>query len=181
MSTKIYNAYEWTGDYTSLIKYLNELNTKYMSDSVNRVLKLYQFDSAGKYENANRLYDLITKDSSQDEKGHPYDMSLSCVVYMHKGKIILHFFGVNSYTHPIVYETLNQLPDYSYWNNTDGPDDVAEEAFESRGKWYDDLFDTYGSTIPSKCGLVYNYASDTNMWNIATCSYEQWKVKNEVR
>ena len=177
MSIKIYNAYEWTGDYVSLIKTLNELKTKYISDCINRVSRLYTFDTIS---DVNQLYNHMIKDSFQNEKCHLYDVSLSCMVYIHKEKIVIQFFGINSHTYPTVYNFLEQLPDFSYWNNSDGPEDVSEEAFEDRGKWFNDLFYTYGSNF-CECGLIYDYGTDTNIWNIAECSYEQWRIKNETK
>ena len=177
MSTKIYYAYEWSGNHVDLIKTLNEMKKAYVDDCVEFISRLFKFDSNKEhYENIKTLLELIKEESAQLEIGHPFDLNLSCVVYMHKGRTVAHFFGINEYKHPTVYKTIEKMKDFSYWNNTDGPEDVPEAEFENRGKWFDDLFNTYNSYIPSECGLTYDFYSDDIAWNIANKSYDKWKA-----
>lgn len=158
MSTKIYNAYSWRGG--DVVLWLSKLRDLYVQDGA-ETLKALCATRKDK-DSHDFFYDLINEmeKAADGPTYHPYDFSLSCVVYRHRLKTVVHFFGLNKGRFPRVYEEVRKLKDFSFWNNSDGPEDVPQWLFDKRGDWYDSLFKKYGSEVPDVCGLTYEF----NCW-----------------
>ena len=162
MSTKIYYAWRWNKGYDELLKWLNKLLSEdYTLDGINFIAKgLHNITKENKFQKISELMKIIPAARISPNKGEPFDIDLSCVVYQNEGDIVIQFFGLSEYKFPNVYKQLYSLPSFDYWNNTDPEEGISEEEWEYRSEWFDRLFDKFDSDTPSKCGLVYVFNND---------------------
>ena len=76
-----------------------------------------------------------------------------------RGSTLLQLYGNNAAVRDYLAGQLDQIgTDYSYWNNSDRPDEVTARQWKARGQVWDRLFAESG--IPSEVGLQHQILSD---------------------
>lgn len=139
MSTKIYNAYKYNGNLSSLISFLKEIRSKYHEEKINMFSGLGHIKITEKYVpelkkilpelekneiTLKELSDELMGDmvfssflEKQMKLGYntPVNIQASAVVFAHNNDIYVKFFGIkNDY-----YKNNNKLIDFHYQNSTD--------------------------------------------------------------
>ena len=97
-----------------------------------------------------RLLERADKVEQTQRRDAAIDMSCDLVLLPHESGL----YGI-AYTENRVIENAffvsEGIERFAYWNNTDRPDDVSEEAWEVRGRLWHELLP--GSGVPAECGL----------------------------
>ncbi len=97
-----------------------------------------------------RLLERTAKVEQTQRRDAAIDMSCEIVLLPHESGL----YGI-AYTENRVIENAffasEGIERFAYWNNTDRPDDVSEEAWEVRGRLWHELLP--GSGVPAECGL----------------------------
>ncbi len=84
----------------------------------------------------------------------------SAVVYPHKGRVYVQFFGTDE--HHITLD--DNFIDYHYQNSTDMPDDVTEEEWLEREETWEAIL---GGEAPAQRGFAYEFTNTYIAWDIA--------------
>lgn len=97
-----------------------------------------------------RLLERTTKVEQTHQRDPSIDMECEVVLFPHESGL----YGI-AYTENRVIESAffasEGIERFAYWNNTDRPNDVSEEAWEVRGRLWHELLP--GSGVPAECGL----------------------------
>lgn len=116
------------------------------------------------------LEDIISVENKRGE-WHPFNIEASAVVYHCENKVYVQFFGFDRDFQKIQLDKYNQFQDYHYQNSTDmsnydwdnEPWDTMsdqrkaelEAEWEERCRIWEKIMPDW--SIPSECGLVYNF------------------------
>ena len=179
MSTKIYYAWEWKSDVDSLIKFFQKFKKAYIVEVTrscitfkNWIFKKLREDREPIFVEAygEKIDDLelarFFRKQIQIGFNSPENISFSAVVYFQDNKIIVNFFGIESFKK--LYKLVDNYPQfkyYGYWNNVDQDENATEEEWEEREVFYDKLFNKYWK--PIDVGLVYEFNDIYILQNIA--------------
>jgi hypothetical protein len=184
MSTKIYYAWEWKSGIKDLLVFFQRLKKAYITESVWRLKKycnglLKRLKSADpRFEDKkNRSFELayflpdpgfedekissfelayFLRQQIQAGKNEPINVSFSAVIYFQDNKIIVQFFGIESYKR--LDDLVSNYPEFSYygyWDNTDPDEECSDKEWEEREVFYDKLFERYPK--PIDVGLIYEF------------------------
>ncbi len=204
MSTKIYDAYIFNGEYDDvlpLLKGLKKLTIDQLKYDIscklimdNLILsKHFPWISEDKkmsdlkwFDLSKILSDIFKNESLLDFYGFK---SPSCIIYMIDGKIALQFFQIHSEIKKII-DSDDRIMDYHYQNSTDQSNYKWDEKWNDMSKsrkseltkdwndrklFWDKVFDDYGTPIES--GLMYNFVP----WNFANVCIELLNDKKALR
>lgn len=168
MSTAIYDAWKWGKGYDDLILFLNDLNKVYIEDCKEFINKCTpDLPELDRWEFEKYILDKIDDGNKSIERGMPFDIDTSIMVYQHDGKIVLHFFNLNSYKYPKTREVIEKnLKFYGWWNNVDPDENCSEEEWNEREKFFEGMFEKYKSDVPSDCGLVYDFYDSLKIFEV---------------
>jgi hypothetical protein len=70
-----------------------------------------------------------------DEMPDLYQVQLGFMPDPLTGRILCAWFG--SYENREIFDTFDEVEDFSYWNSSEGPDDISEEEWEARIQAWD--------------------------------------------
>lgn len=187
MSTKIYNAFIFDGSAEELMLILKDIKNKYLEITQKYLMglnyknwtftkKRYPFlDSDMNIKEIKDcgfgeflLQDIIDREKRLNEH-HPYNIDASAVVYFHKNKIYVQFFGL-----PRGYEKTflnDKFKDYHYQNSTDQSnydwekeewDEMSperqkelEDEWKERENVWDEILP--GWSAPVEHGLIFDF------------------------
>lgn len=164
MSTKIYDAYEYTGrgGIDALMSHLREMRALIWEEVVTHVGKHSPAD-----EPYYKLGERIQAEMRSGERSW-LNCQTSAVVYPYRGRLFVQFFGLDD---RMVFEDgtkfidKTRFKDMSYWNNTDPEDGVSDEDWEARGKLWDDILGD--DAVPSIAGLSYDFVGSGDYFRLS--------------
>lgn len=187
MSTKIYDMYKYHGSVFELMQWLRKYRRAYEVIATREVSfmigacfppstrKEYVLwgngNGKGFHFNYFRLVDLL-RDEIKAGLNEQLNIDASAVVYPYGDQVYVQFFGLDFGTRKYSkrlrrhIDKNEKFEDYSYWNNTDRPDEVTEE------EWYErrDLFDKIifkGHHFFNSNGLTFELSNGESLINIA--------------
>lgn len=150
MSTKIYRAYR--APLTALNKVLQELDAAVMKNIVTSTKELcskVSSDDTGEltpWKKYQKVIEEFKRASASSRRDPFFCVDCTVAVYVHEHYAYLIPFGES-----FVLKNINiksDIEDFSYWNNTDGPDHIPYEEWSVRG-------DVWREVLKLPC-LVYN-------------------------
>jgi hypothetical protein len=153
MSTKIYNAYAYSGDngIFGLFKVLEELKQKHIEQEIRTKYVFFDFSQeTGRVETEFHVYRLIEEETRKG-LNHPHNMAASVAIYPHKRKLYVQFFGVNEK----LIKKCGCFKDFHFQNQVDKPKRITYAEWEHREKIWDEIFAEDKPSTPSDCGLVF--------------------------
>jgi len=193
MSTKIYDAYKYSGTPDELMKWLFKFRQKYKDESIKELYPFFIsaseyfksisiptelslcFENPLNYLSTSRGIKMIIRKGLNE----PLNIDASVVVYFHKRIIVVQFFGLD-FGFRKLRECINRskkFVDFSYWDNTDSLDEISDEEWDARKKFYDSLTEKYYSF--NSVGLTYELSNTETILSICKGISERIR-KNEV-
>lgn len=203
MSTKVYDAYLFNGKTTDLMPFLKKVTKDYKEFCLN-TLKYYGeiehitvkrrkigIDKRIYLKDA-KTFDILKFIEERVKEGYRDALNLdSCaMVYFHKDKIYIQFFGNHKFMEEI--RKYDLLQDYHYQNSTDKSNyDSNVETWEEMSKerkaqltrdWnkrktvWNEIFDT---SYPALDGLTYNFYNKHNIFDVASDFIQYHKEQKE--
>ena len=190
MSTKIYNGYR---SKLSMQKLLPELKKFVIQEKVATKARyvrslLYEsirvFDLLPTLNFQATLVDTFIKHKEEikdisDHEYHHLTHSVSSLILIPRDNDVLILLFCSDLKIKKVFSELLFIDDYSYWNNTDRPDDISEQDWNNRGKDWEVALggDGYGKPIDN--GYSFNIISKgipIGSWRQIVKDYPQWKT-----
>jgi len=196
MSTKIYDAYKYSGTPEELMKWLIKFKKKYEDLAVEELRPLFinqskylekhpkveepycLFKDPLNYFSTSRGVELIIRKKLNE----PLNIDTSVVVYFHNGLTVVQFFGLD-FGFRVYSKKLKEgiirskkFIDFSYWNNTDRPDDVSDKEWDERRKFYDSLTEKYH--FFNSIGLVYELSNTESILDI--CRRISERIREDI-
>ena len=193
MSIKIYDMYKYHGSVFELMQWLNKYRRAYERVATREVSfmigscwtpehtlnkankKEYVLwmngDAKGFHFNYFNLVDLL-RDAINAGLNDPMNINASVVVYPYKDEVYVKFFGLDFGTRDYSkwlrrhIDKNEKFEDYSYWNNTDEPEDVTREEWEQRGNFFDEVV-FKGHHFFNSRGLTFELSNGESLINIA--------------
>lgn len=174
MSTKIFNAYEWTHarGVHSLFPLLRNIRNVEMvhaiqaiTDRIGRAaLRKADIDwnaveSGVRQSLMSSLNDVLTP------VGWLPNTSASAVVYVLRGRVFVQFFGMAT-----AVPRSPHLRDFHYQNSTDRPAGVTSREWASRRRVWDAILPPYN--IPSLAGLSFDFVAVRDVYDILDSLFE---------
>jgi len=170
MSTKIYNAYLWSGSAPELMEFLKELRQKYIEVASEHLVKFQGSieDARTQWKTKDQFFtiSLYLQDRIHSNVNEPTNIEASAAVYFRGEKIAIQFFGLESFyldrKRPLqeIIKNHPKLEECEYWNNVDTPEELTEEEWDARRDFWDFL------NVPSEDGLIYEFSSRNTIWEI---------------
>ena len=201
MSTKIYDAYKYKLDATTLMQYLLDYRKKWIAHQIARLTEIVENAFRHDPENEelfvnkelhpHKLMDVIQKDSESKAKswGEIFDVSASVTVYFHKKKIYVQTF-LNDNNAPkfdnkdmVDYHYQNQSDPWYEYEIDDGRMDKSERAkwardYKQRKKVWDEIYSGEISTA-EQAGMSYSFGSSfSDFYHISIEVYKNWCRKH---
>lgn len=161
MSTKIYDAYvidkvfslgEFNKECRSLSDKLSEKRKDLIKD---------RFTKESYSETYFELSKMLLQAEREKTRLHlliDFGASL-CAFELNNKTYILFYYEEESFKD--IFTDHFKAKDFSYWNNTDKPDEISELDWENRRRVWDIIFDK--KTIPSQCGVCFDLLSRTQL------------------
>lgn len=97
-----------------------------------------------------RLLERTAKVEQTHRRDPSIDMGCEVVLFPHESGLYGIAYAENRAIENAFFAS-EGIERFAYWNNTDRPDDVSEEAWEVRGRLWHELLP--GSGVPAECGL----------------------------
>lgn len=169
MSTKIFNAYRYTGDsINTLLEDLRQCKEWYSQKVLDMLLDLFK----GNEVSSASLFDITEQMLSGKIKMvlNPED---AVMVYPHQDDLYVQFFCKEGYI-PEMVELSGRFEDCHYQNQTDKPEDVTEEQWECRSEIWDAIHKDYYSV---ENGFCYDLIKPYWSTEIACQLFRQGDVK----
>lgn len=124
-----------------------DINSKFGIDINDHILVRYKKDMF--------LIDLISfvvaekykKQMNSNERDLKYDFDFKISVFPLKDKILLLVFNEKNEYYKCIEET-KEIKPYPYWDNTDKPDELTDEEWDTRRKEWDEVFGGNGWGVP---------------------------------
>ena len=179
MSCTIYDAWEFNGYHDELIKFLNTLRKSYLKDCKKYINSLTpDLPELDKYEYERYVLKKIDEGFRSNEKGFPYDIDASAVIFEFNNKTIIYFFNLNDHIYvETKKEIKNKLKYFGWWDNTDPDEDCTEEEWHERENFYENLFESFDSDTPADCGLVYEFYRELEIFQVVCDIARERKMK----
>lgn len=148
MSTKIYDAYRYEGEWKHLFGDLTLVRDLYRADTKLKILQTFNriYEEKGDFSSAiDEAVGLLTNGI----KG--VDLTASVSVYTYYGRIYIQTFGLSiGHLNPIA----RKLSDYHYQNQTDRPRNITESHWKDRKNvWMNKIFKDYST--PKMAGFIF--------------------------
>lgn len=184
MSTKIYNAYKTTLNICELLDKFKSLGIKakrlqeelYLKSLYRRVvltgdaeIVLYKKEYDYRKELFNKNHADWEELQTSQYRNLYIDFSLSCSVFPLKDKILLKFYGENSMLKLIDDEIY--LIDYHYQNQCDKPEEISDDDWDERRKFWDSVL---GNERPCDVSFTFEFTRNDD---ICTLIYHGGKDK----
>lgn len=140
MSTKAYDFYKMnTKDLPSFLD-------KYKKDVLKKLFEYFMENAELKnlllkrnWEEEGKIFKRIRDAISSPVRGEDYDFDVNCgiSIWILGRKTLIKFFGENIRLNYKKYK----LQNYEYWNNTDKPEEISSQDWNTRRRFYSDNFD----------------------------------------
>lgn len=181
MSTKIYNGCRFTTiDLTLLLRRFKALQfeaeaiqlkhiTKILSGQMVRKMDMITVGQVPPLDQSTRAFfgSLKSEMSTEMHKSkhsasnnYPYDLDFSVSIIPLRGKVL----GIPYYRlegHKKLWESLNWVKEYGYWNNSDRPDNLTAADWRKRKSDWDKALPDHAST-PAENGYSFQIVGQTN-------------------
>ena len=171
MSTRIYDAYEYHGTIHELMKDLFKLRKQWEDKSIKYLDEIYGASLRNKTISASKFRE-DCEDCKRTNERNPLNIDVSAMIYFYKERIFVKFFGQG----PIFLNIpKSRFTDFSYWDNTDGPEDMSYAEFSKRGKIWDKIVPgTFSYT-----GLSFDFNGQNYYDSIQYKFFQSvWKTEN---
>jgi len=170
MSTKIYTGFKFTNDlfeiHNEIMKFRHELKIKvdekitdYFAKECSVLLDSISV-GARKLKKRDTIYGIIWKDFSEKEreieqgKRNPaVDFSFGISIIPTKDRKILGIVYTEQQEFLNMWTAKSFVEDYSYWNNTDKPDNISEEEWKERSETWNNILEDFLG-VPSMLGFT---------------------------
>lgn len=196
MSTKIYDAYKYKGDASTLMRYLLDYRKKWNKYQIERLSTIVEDAFAHNPNNADLFFDgklahsklmvRIQEESKKEMKpwGDIFDVSASVAVFFYKKNIYIQTFFNDRNAPKFVND---DMVDYHYQNQSDPWYDYAIDSgkiheserskwkrdYKQRKKVWDGIYE--GVSTPAQAGMGYSYGSDFgDFYHISIEVYKKW-------
>jgi hypothetical protein len=157
MSTKIYDAYKWSGtsmeELLSKLKTMRDLYLEYIAARIVPWSKNSEFIA---------FMDLI-QDETTKGLNSPLNIEASVVVYPFNSEIYIQFFGVPKLVFTPIFG--DSISDYHYQDQSDQPEDISDGDWEARKELWDKILDW---NAPSVSGFSYTLCNEYDSYNVAS-------------
>jgi hypothetical protein len=171
MSTKIYNAYIWDGSIIDLMDFLKTFRQEYIRVASDHLVLFREYLEGMKeeYKEEGKYFHLpkYLQEKSITTLNDPDNIAASAVVYFVGDAIAVQFFGLDLFyindDRPLrtLVQSHPKLKSYEYWDNVDAPEDLSENEWDERERFWDFL------NVPSEDGLVYEWSTYLTLAEIA--------------
>jgi hypothetical protein len=173
MSTKIYNAYRFTGTIQQLVPRLKRYRDQVIEEFVDILGSNLPFDLPNRGALRQQLREKIDQGQIDD-----LNFQSSIVVYVPPKidcYLLVQIFGLDFYGNNRIKARLPRgLKDWHYQNSCDKPDDVSKTEWEARKKIWGLIFkDTH---TPSKAGLIMPIIEKSNVDDLIWKLYDKRKA-----
>lgn len=148
MSTKIYDAYKYSGSVDLLLKQLAKMKESYNDIVVERLL--------ASEECPDEYLDIKNKINQEIAAGtwNVFNISASVVLYPQMDMKVVQFFGLDRPLHSKLIKPIQRyLKDWHYQDQSDEPEDVSKQEWKQREKYWDRVFKQHD--IPSYAGFSF--------------------------
>jgi hypothetical protein len=185
MSTKIYDAYLYTGTIEQLMEDLHNFKVLWKDNRV-KAFKFFKeaiFDNAAEYEFKRwkgykkhkkitpdkiyftHLYDYFRSEKNNIIRSDIVNVNASVVVYFFEGKIYTQFY-INDNVFMKSLSHNKRFKDFHYQDQTDRPKGISDKMWKERERIWDGIFkQTF--LAPVDVGLIYEIGTDTVLYDIA--------------
>lgn len=197
MSTKIYDAYKYKRDVSTLMQYLIDYRKKWNDYHISRLSTIVEDAFAHDPNNEllffegklahSKLVDKIQEESKKELKswGDIFDVSGSVAVFFYKKKIYIQTFFNDRNAPKFVND---DMVDYHYQNQSDPWYDYAidsgkipeserskwKKEYKQRKKVWDGIY-SKGISTPAQAAMGYNYGSDfSDFYHISIEVFKNW-------
>lgn len=178
MSTKIYNGYKLPYmEYEELLKFLFETKKKFKELVTKEFTSILVNSWAVKCEDAHLNGEPLTKweagydyhlakqikEDSNSNTHEIYDFTIHVCLFPYKDCILATFYATHK---PFIdfWESLPEVSEYMYWNNSDPLEGCSEDDWDQRE---DDWENVIGDDTPSDRGFTYDLVNlDRIHWEI---------------
>jgi hypothetical protein len=169
MSTKIFNGIKFkSNSYEEVFSQLSEIRKtmreNYMKFANYGLTNYYYKHYDEPLPHGSDLYDIIKKDLQQITKGDFDELDCTLVIIPHKGELYGLYYAVGK-TREFLLEAMDNIyDDFSYWDNTDPPEELPENEWVYRRIVWDEI--TVGNEIPRNFGTIFTFLSeDDAFWH----------------
>lgn len=149
MSTKIFNAYRFArGGAEAAFKWLLGFRKRYQAFVFKKMKGLFRPEA--KFSQVAELLRACTREGLDND----FNLKASAVVYLHRGKVYVQFFGVDW---EYLRDSVGGSPyfeDWHYQNSTDRPLDVLPRIWAARKQCWEEIMAQGGGSF-AECGLVF--------------------------
>lgn len=160
MSTKIYNAFKYTGRRADLISFL----VKVRQEVYQYTLDVYRRNRTSADVDYNAVYEAFY-DNTIKADGF-FNISGCVMVYYYKRSILLHFFLPPVVPDEFIEDKFgNVLVDYHYQNQSDKPDNISSADWNMRRRVWNHILNIADHHIFSHIGLKWILIDDRDVHN----------------
>lgn len=147
MSTKVFDLYKYYKSdifelHNDLLK-IRKLQTEIVKKQIRGYSKLIDPEKSD-----NELRHMISN-STRKGMNDRYNIDSSACIYLHKGIIYAHFFGLE------VELDTNKFSDFHYQNQSDKLDEISEKEWGEREIVVDEIFKDH--ITPAKAGFIFEF------------------------
>ena len=189
MSIKIYDAYQYKNDVSTLLNYLIEYRNIWQEYQIERLSTIFHANKDKFFENEklsyNKIFDTIRKDFEKKYFAE-FDISSSVVVYFHKKNIYIQLF-ITTYDKKCPKFVNEDMVDFHYQNQADPWYDYCDDmsksekakharAYTRRKKIWNEIFHDYVYS-PSQAGMIYDFCNEIDLHHIALKIYQNCMEK----
>lgn len=173
MSTRIYNAYMIDHDLLTVHKTLVDAREEIATVAINSVSAYLATDMAAQIDKGvpelnawGEAWSNLEKEFESVRRGYrsSIDVDASVTLFPEEGKcyLIAHIDdnALNTHFTNLMFWALTART-YSYYDNTDPPEGISEEAFKARGEHWDRLLGPSG--VASHRGLSFQLSSNSDI------------------
>ncbi len=148
MSTKINNAFRWKkGGSELLFRWLLAFRKRFQAFIIKKMKDMFRPEA--KFSQVAELLRACTREGLNND----YNLKASAVVYLHRGKVYVQFFGVDPlYLRTSVGQSLD-FADWHYQNLYDKPCEVGYKEWAARKKCWEEIMAAGDSA--GECGLSF--------------------------
>lgn len=168
MSTKIYDAFEWTGgSIEELLAILTRFRTLVFKKSVQEAASRFSASEFKLVEYIDDVREAMKSGMCFTKKGN-FNPSCSATVHFYKGRIFVIFFGISR---PTRLPPSKKMKDFHYQNQTDREDGITDEEWTEREKVWDAIFKK--DDRPGHAGFVFEIIDDSDSVRLAYALFEK--------
>lgn len=132
--------------------YVSDWLVRAAHDAKNDIYKFDNFESV--VNSALRGVKRKVYEATKTDLKTEYDASVSFVTFYHNGEYYAILYA-DLTIFVEAWENMSQVSDFSYWDNSDAPDNMDYEEWEKRGQLWDVLLGNHGYNPASVQGVTY--------------------------